>query len=66
MKIEVHFRDQIIGTGTSRGNEVFWEGEGSNRIKMIAAHYERQGFKGDVLLQKMLERLQGMWWAQEI
>jgi hypothetical protein len=63
MKIEVYFREELKGTGTSRGNEVFWD---SPSVKGIAFYYERKGYKGEQLLKIMLQRLQGMWWAQEI
>lgn len=66
MKIEVYFRDQKLGTGTSNGDKVQWEGEGARRIAMIAGFYEDQGFHGDELLQEMVNRLNGNIWAQEV
>ena len=65
MKICVRFQDKIIGCGVSLGDEVQWEGD-VRQLRGIASHWEKQGYKGEALLGKMLERLRGRMWAQEL
>lgn len=65
MKIGVAFQDKVIGYGTNLGDEVEWEGD-VVQLKSIASRWEKQGYKGEALLKKMLERLRGHMWAQQL
>lgn len=66
MKIGIATLDKLIGYGTAHGEEdVVWEGDIHN-LKVIAQHWERQGYRGEELLRVMLKRLQSYTWAQEV
>ena len=65
MKIAIHFRDELIGTGENHGDEVIWEGN-VGWLQSIARYYQRQGYEGEALLKRLLERLQANTWAEEV
>ena len=60
MKINVYFRDKLVGTVESRGEKIFCRGT----VKNIIQFYLRQGYKGDALVKLLLERLRGNTWAE--
>lgn len=64
MKIVIGFRDEITTTVESTGNDIRLE-EGSPReVKKIVEYYSRKtNTTGDQLLQILLSRLRGGWWA---
>lgn len=67
MHIEVYFRDQLLGRGVSAkdGEEVIWSGD-IGQLKRLSAFYERQGFRGEKLLNHLLTRLRGNCWSRRV
>ena len=65
MKIEIHFRDKLLGTGQDNGGQIAWEGN-LGAVRPIVSHYQRQGYEGEALLKVLLEKLRGNTWAQEV
>lgn len=62
MKIGIYFREEPRGSIESSGEEIRCEGD----VKDLVDFYGRQGYKGEALLRRILERLQGNWWAEEV
>lgn len=61
MKLNIYFRDQLIGSGESDNGDVRWSGD-MNRLRNIIDFYGTRA-KGEALLKLILERLHGYWWA---
>lgn len=65
MIIQIGFQDEIIGTGTSQGNDVSWSGD-TAQLEVIADRYARKGLQGQALLGKIVSDMHGHWWAKEV
>jgi hypothetical protein len=77
MKIQIGFRDEVVAIGYVKGGKVRWKGIGkgnkeelSKRAKQVesAADYYSRVFKvsNNALLGLMVDRMRGMWWAEEV
>lgn len=66
MKIRMWFREELLGTGEASGEEpVRWSGD-VEQLKSIARTYQAQGYQGEALLRRLLERVRGNTWTEEI
>lgn len=65
MRIDIGFRDQLLGHGeTTPDGKVRWTGD-TGRFGEVVRYYAEGGLEGDALLKRLVERLRGQWWAVE-
>jgi hypothetical protein len=67
VKIEVHFRDEVLGTAEATGDgPVEYAGPNTPGVRHRVEFYEAQTeLQGEALLRHVLARLQGQTWASE-
>ncbi len=66
MKIRIGYRLDPLCEGEAHGtSEVHWTGDTSAASSVID-WYAQTGLRGESLLRRLVERLRGQWWAEEI
>ncbi len=66
MKIRIGYIDDILCEGEATGTSlVRWSGD-TAAASTVVNYYQRQGLTGEPLLRRLVERLRGQWWAEEI
>jgi hypothetical protein len=67
VRVQVGFRDKVMAVGKTAGGKVTWQGGGKNQVEYSAAYYSKTyDVTGDDLLRLMVDRMNGMWWAEPI
>jgi hypothetical protein len=66
VKIRIGHLDEILCEGEATGeDEVKWTGKTDSALNVVD-YYASQGLKGEALLRRLVERLRGQWWAEEV
>lgn len=66
MKIRIGFQDEVLCEGEAHGSgEVHWTGD-TGAASTVVDYYAGQGLHGETLLRRLVERLRGQWWCEEL
>lgn len=64
MIVDVGFRDKKLATAHLDGDTVRWEGD-YRAVSHVVSYYIQDGLAGAALLQRLVKRLRGQWWAAQ-